>query len=80
VIVLFARERRELARRLEGAVAALEPRGGLWLAWPKRSSGVPSDLDDANVRELGLATGLVDNNVCAIDETWSALRFVNRRR
>jgi hypothetical protein len=80
VIVLFARERRELARRLERAVAALEPRGGLWLAWPKRSSGVASDLDDATVRELGLATGLVDNKICAIDETWSGLRFVNRRR
>jgi hypothetical protein len=80
VIVLFARERRELVRRLDRAVAALEPRGGLWLAWPKRSSGVASDLDDATVRELGLATGLVDNKVCAIDETWSGLRFVNRRR
>ena len=80
VIVLFARDRRELARRLDRAVAALEPGGGLWLAWPKRSSGVASDLDDATVRELGLARGLVDNKVCAIDETWSGLRFVNRRR
>jgi Protein of unknown function (DUF3052) len=80
VIVLFARERHELARRLDRAVASLEPRGGLWLAWPKRSSGVASDLDEATVRELGLATGLVDNRICAIDETWSGLRFVNRRR
>jgi hypothetical protein len=69
-----------LERRLDALVAALEPRGGLWIAWPKRSSGVASDLDDRTVRELGLGTGLVDNKVCAIDETWSGLRFVRRRR
>ena len=61
-------------------IAALEPRGGLWIAWPKRSSGVSSNLDDRVVRETVLATGLVDNKVCAIDETWSGLRFVRRLR
>jgi hypothetical protein len=58
---------------------ARSERGGLWIAWPKRSSGLASDLDDGVVRRLGLATGLVDNKVCAVDETWSALRFVARR-
>ena len=79
VVIQFARSRAMLERRIDVLVAALEPRGGLWIAWPKRSSGVPSDLDDRTVRELGLGTGLVDNKVCAIDETWSGLRFVNRR-
>jgi len=79
VVIHFARSRAVLERRLGGLVAALEPRGGLWIAWPKRSSGVASDLDDHTVRELGLSTGLVDNKVCAIDETWSGLRFVTRR-
>jgi len=80
VIVLFAGTSGALSeRRLAAAVAALEPRGGLWIAWPKRSSGVETDVDERLVRERGLATGLVDNKVCAIDETWSGLRFVRRR-
>jgi hypothetical protein len=79
VIVLFADSAAALARRLDAAVAALEPRGSLWLAWPKRSSGVETDVDERLVRELGLGTGLVDNKVCAIDEIWSGLRFVRRR-
>lgn len=79
VVVLFSDSIAALARRLDGAVTALEPRGGLWIAWPKRSSGVATDVDERAVRELGLATGLVDNKVCAIDQTWSGLRFVHRR-
>jgi len=79
VVVLFADAAVTLARRLPGAVAALEPHGGLWIAWPKQTSGVDTDVDERLVRELGLATGLVDNKVCAIDATWSALRFVHRR-
>ena len=78
VIVQFAGSRATLERRLEALIAALAPRGGLWIAWPKRSSGIESDLDDRVVRETVLATGLVDNKVCAIDETWSGLRFVRR--
>jgi hypothetical protein len=78
VIVLFADSRAALERRLESLIQALEPAGGLWIAWPKRSSGVRSDLDERFVRETVLATGLVDNKVCAIDETWSGLRFVRR--
>ncbi|MDQ2897481.1 MAG: DUF3052 domain-containing protein [Actinomycetota bacterium] len=79
VIVAFATRRAALDRRLIGLRDALEPAGGLWLAWPKRVSGMVTDLSDAEVRAIGLATGLVDNKVCAIDETWSALRFVYRR-
>ena len=59
---------------------SLQPAGGLWIAWPKRSSGVATDLDENLVREIGLAEGLVDNKVCAIDATWSGLRFVWRLR
>jgi hypothetical protein len=58
--------------------AALDPAGGLWVAWPKRASGVDTDLTETVVRELGLAAGLVDNKVCAIDQVWSGLRFVYR--
>ena len=78
VIVQFAASRAQIERRLEPLLAALQPRGGLWIAWPKRSSGVATDLDDRVVRETVLAAGLVDNKVCAIDETWSGLRFVRR--
>ena len=78
VIVAFFVARAELERRLPGCREALTPAGGLWLAWPKRSSGVATDLGEGMVRELGLAAGLVDNKVCAIDATWSSLRFVYR--
>jgi len=78
VIVAFSGSRAELERRLPRLTAALDPAGGLWIAWPKRSSGLATDLSDGVVRELGLAAGLVDNKVCAIDETWSGLRFVYR--
>jgi hypothetical protein len=80
VIVFFTKSRVELERRLPVLRRALDPAGGLWIAWPKRSSGIASDLDENVVREIGLAVGLVDNKVCAIDATWSGLRFVRRLR
>jgi hypothetical protein len=80
VIVAFFVERSALQRRLPALRGALQPAGGLWLAWPKRASGVETDLSDTVVRELGLAAGLVDNKVCAIDEVWSGLRLVYRLR
>jgi hypothetical protein len=80
VIVAFFSRRAALERRLPALKAALEPRGGLWVAWPKRASGVATDLTEGVVRELGLAAGLVDNKVCAIDEVWSGLRLVYRLR
>ena len=80
VAVLFALEAAQRARALRALAASLQPAGGLWIAWPKRSSGVATDLDENAVREIGLAEGLVDNKVCAIDATWSGLRFVWRLR
>lgn len=54
--------------------------GGLWIAWPKRASGVASDMTQNVARETGLAFGLVDYKVCAIDATWSGLKFARRKR
>jgi len=78
VILLFVLEQRELERCFSELAALLTPSGGLWIAWPKQASGVETDLRDGLVRRIGLAHGLVDNKVCAIDETWSGLRFVRR--
>ncbi|MFZ1993734.1 MAG: DUF3052 domain-containing protein [Solirubrobacteraceae bacterium] len=78
VLVVFVQKRSELERRLPSLKNALDQAGGLWVAWPKRSSGVATDMGEGAVRELGLASGLVDNKVCAIDATWSGLRFVYR--
>ncbi len=80
LIVAFFTQRAELERRLPALTKALDQAGGLWIAWPKRASGVPTDLGEGVIRELGLAAGLVDNKVCAIDATWSGLRFVYRLR
>jgi len=79
VILWFTRTRSELESRVE-AMGAFAGKGGLWIIWPKKSSGVASDLSQAAVREVGLAAGLVDFKVCAIDETWSGLRFTRRKR
>jgi hypothetical protein len=78
VIVSFHERRAELARRLPRLRELMVPAAGLWIAWPKRASGVPTDLTEDVVRELALANRLVDNKVCAIDDTWSGLRLVIR--
>ncbi len=78
VIVLFAPDQAGLSRGFGPAARRLSPAGGLWVAWPKKASGVPTDLTETEVRALGLEVGLVDNKVCAIDEVWSGLRFVIR--
>jgi hypothetical protein len=78
VIVFFATRERELARRFPGLARALQPGGGLWVAWPKKTSCVATDLTFDPVQQVGLDYGLVDNKVCAIDDRWSALRFVYR--
>ena len=79
VLLFFAPDAARLDRRLPTLRRALAEDGGLWIAWPKKSSGVPTDLDFDAVQRRGLALGLVDNKVCAVDEVWSALRFVVRR-
>jgi len=78
VIVFFVTRRAELARRFPSFMRALERDGGLWVAWPKKTSGVATDLTFDAVQRVGLNAGLVDNKVAAIDNTWSGLRFVHR--
>lgn len=80
VIVLFCDSEFRFLSGFDGARARLAENGGLWVAWPKKSSGIETDLNENTIRDHGLATGLVDNKVCAIDETWSGLRFVVRLR
>ncbi|MEC3916577.1 DUF3052 domain-containing protein [Nocardia sp. CDC160] len=78
VILGFCPDQATLARRFAGWRGKLATTGGLWLAWPKKASGVPTDLGENAVRAYGLAQGLVDNKVAAIDDSWSGLRFVIR--
>ncbi|HEX4591016.1 MAG TPA: hypothetical protein VH120_13855 [Gemmataceae bacterium] len=76
--VLFVADRAALTKQFAKLAARLRKAGMLWVAWPKKASGVPTDLTENVVRDLGLAAGLVDVKVCAIDETWSGLKFVYR--
>ena len=78
VIVFFVTRRAELTRRFPVFMRALRDDGGLWVAWPKKTSGVATDLVFDVVQTVGLEAGLVDNKVAAIDATWSGLRFVYR--
>jgi hypothetical protein len=77
-IHLFARDRAVLSRELGRAKKALAKDGMLWVSWPKKSSGVATDLTEDVVRNDALAAGLVDVKVCAVDETWSGLKLVYR--
>jgi hypothetical protein len=79
IVLLFVTERRELARRLATLQERLAPAGMLWVCWPKRASGVPTDVTEDVVREVALPRGLVDTKVAAVDATWSGLRLVIRR-
>ena len=78
LVIAFFTVRSKLAARLPSLARAVYPNGGLWLAWPKKASGVVTDIGGADVRELGLAAGVVDIKVCAIDDTWSGHRFAHR--
>lgn len=78
VIVFFTKRAVALERRLPRLGELLLSNGGLWVGWPKKSSGVATDLDFNVVQGMGLALDLVDNKICAIDDTWSGLRFVYR--
>ena len=76
---LFATKRAEIARELRAALPRLDAGGALWLSWPKKSSGVTSDISEDTLREIALPLGLVDVKVCAVTEVWSGLKFCRRR-
>lgn len=78
VILFFTRQEQELQGEFPRLKRSLALSGGLWVAWPKKASRVPTDLSFDVVQRIGLGHGLVDNKICAIDETWSGLRFVFR--
>jgi hypothetical protein len=79
VVVLFTTARDDLRQRFASLRDTLEPADGLWIAWPKKSSQIETDLDFDAVQRTGLDAGLVDNKSCAIDGDWQAVRFVWRR-
>lgn len=78
IILLFVLNEQALVRDFAKLAATLVSNGMLWVAWPKKSSGVKTDLYEDRVRQIGLDAGLVDVKVCAIDDTWSGLKFVYR--
>jgi hypothetical protein len=78
VAVLFTRSLADLVKRFGALQKRMDPAAGLWIAWPKRASGVATDLTEDVVRKVALERSLVDNKVCAIDDTWSGLRLVIR--
>ena len=77
-ILLFVKSRTVLAEAFAQCAKKLKANGMLWVSWPKQTSGVPTDLNENIVREIGLAAGVVDVKVCAVDEIWSGLKFVYR--
>jgi hypothetical protein len=79
VVLSFHTARADLERRLSTLMRAMHVDAGLWVAWPKRASGVPTDITEDVIREVCLPTGLVDVKVCAVDDTWSALRLCLRK-
>jgi hypothetical protein len=79
LIISFHTERAELEERVPTLLKVLDVNGGLWIAWPKKSSKVPTDITEDTLREIFLPLGLVDNKVCAITNVWSGLRMVWRK-
>jgi hypothetical protein len=79
-VLLFVDSAERLARAFEEAAASVREGGGLWLIWPKKTSGRKSDLGEAPIRRFGLDAGWVDYKICAVDETWSGLQFARRAR
>jgi hypothetical protein len=77
-VMIFTKSRAELTREFVRMSKLLAPAGMLWISWPKKSSGVATDLDENVIREIGLDAGLVDVKVCAVTEVWSGLKFVRR--
>jgi hypothetical protein len=79
VVVSFHTDRADLERRIPELLEVLDVDGGLWISWPKKASGVATDITEDTLREVFLPLGLVDNKVCAVDDTWSGLRLVWRK-
>ena len=79
VIIWFTRSSRDLESRIK-KLGVLAGKDGLWVVWPKKTSGVKTDLTQADVRRTGLACGLVDYKVCSVDATWTGLRFTVRKK
>ena len=77
-VLFFVKSQHALEKEFSRHAAQLTPAGMLWVSWPKKTSGVQSNLNENVVREIGLAKGMVDVKVCAIDEVWSGLKFVFR--
>src|SRR5712691_2051244 len=77
-VQFFTKEKQELERRFSELARALAPAGMLWISWPKKASGVTTDLTEDVIRAIGLAHGLVDVKVAAVDDIWSGLKFVRR--
>jgi hypothetical protein len=78
IVLAFFTRRATFRRRLDALGQLVFPSGGLWIAWPKKASGMATDMTDHVIRSQALPKGLVDNKVCAVDDTWSALRLVWR--
>jgi hypothetical protein len=78
VVVWFVRQVAELVKRLPVLRSGMAPAGSLWVCWPKKASGVQTDMTEDAIRHVALPIGLVDNKVCAVDATWSGLRLVIR--
>jgi hypothetical protein len=76
--LMFTKSRAELTKEFPRMATQLAPAGMLWVSWPKKTSGVATDLDENKVRDFGLAAGLVDVKVCAVTDVWSGLKFVRR--
>jgi hypothetical protein len=80
VVLCFTDRKSELEKSFPSLASKLVPDGMLWISWPKKASKLPTDLTEDVVRKIGLDCGLVDVKVCAIDETWSGLKFVIRTK
>ena len=76
--MIFTKSSGSLSKEFKRIAKLIAPAGMLWVSWPKKSSGVPTDLNENLIREIGLAAGLVDVKVCAVTEVWSGLKFVRR--
>jgi hypothetical protein len=79
VVHLFTKTRSELIKLIDRSMTKIKQEGAIWVSWPKKASGIPTEVNEDTVREVALPLGLVDIKVCAVDETWSGLKLVIRK-